>query len=146
VYRLRAGSSCQPKIRQGAGGRKKIEWQPQRRVSSSGSLAMFNRDPPSFIAGEKLGCGSPAGLVLAIDVAQCLSVTVTDDEARGRLFDGPRVTESGAATSRSANHLIGTEDKGLGKTDAECISSLEIKNQLEFRWLLDRKISRFCTF
>ena len=51
-------------------------------------------DTPSFIAGEKLGRGSPAGLVLAIDVAQRLSVTVLDDEAGGRLFDRPRWREA----------------------------------------------------
>jgi len=49
------------------------------------------RDTPSFIAGEKLGCGSPAGL--RNDVAQRLSVTVLDDEAGGCLFDGSLLRE-----------------------------------------------------
>ena len=35
-----------------------------------------------------------AGLVLAIDVAQPLSVTVLDVEAGGRLFDEPRRRET----------------------------------------------------
>src|SRR6516164_2350089 len=40
----------------------------------------IHRDPPCLIFAEQFGRGSPAGLVLAIDVAQRLSVTVPDDE------------------------------------------------------------------
>jgi len=47
------------------------------------------------------------------------------------------------ATLRS-DHLVGAEDKRLRKTDSEHICCLEIENQFEFCWLLDRQIGGFC--
>ena len=48
-------------------------------------------------------------------------------------------------TSRP-NHLVSAKDKRLRETETERICCLEIKNQLKFRWLLDRKIGGVRTF
>src|SRR4029077_3842563 len=74
-----------------------------------------------------------------------LPVVVSDDEAKR---PSPRRTKaggSGGGTSRS-DHLVGAEDQRLRKTNTECICCLEIKDQLELRWLLDGKVGRLCSF
>jgi len=47
--------------------------------------------------------------------------------------------------SRS-DHLVGADDKRLRKSDAERLSRLEIKNQLEFGRLLDGRSAGFAPF
>jgi hypothetical protein len=47
--------------------------------------------------------------------------------------------------SRS-DHLVGAEDERLRKSDTERLSSLEIKNQLEFGRLLNRKVGGLRAF
>ena len=42
------------------------------------------------------------------------------------------------------DHLVGADNERLRKGEAECFRRLEVKNQLEFRWLLDGKIGRLC--
>jgi hypothetical protein len=103
------------------------------------------RDPPRLILGKQFRRRSPPWLVLEIDIGECLAAMVADDETRLRLFDRPGPARSRVATSRS-NHLVGAEDKRLRKTDAEHIRCLEIENQFEFCWLLDRKIGRVRAF
>src|SRR5215472_372055 len=54
--------------------------------------------------------------------------------------------QGGATTRRlsRSDHLVGAEDKRLRKSNTECVCRLEIKNELEFRRLLHRKIGRLC--
>jgi hypothetical protein len=44
--------------------------------------AWLGGDTPGLVAGEQLGRRPPSGLVLAIDVGECLAVGVADDEAQ----------------------------------------------------------------
>ena len=44
------------------------------------------------------------------------------------------------------DHLVGADDERLRNCQSKRFRCLEIKNQLEFCWLLDRKISRFRAF
>ena len=69
--------------------------------SSNVSILLFPRYVSA--AGEKLGCGSPAGLVLAIDVPS-LSLTMKQPSVSSTDQGGG----SGAATSRS-DYLVGAE-------------------------------------
>src|SRR5215469_5160257 len=45
-----------------------------------------------------------------------------------------------------SDHLIRADDERLRKGKAERFCGLEVKNQLEFRWLLDGKIGRLGAF
>ena len=59
-------------------------------------------------------------------VIECLAAVVAHRETRLPVLRRTTAAGSGAATSRSANHLIGAEDKRLRKTDTERICCLEI--------------------
>jgi len=48
-------------------------------------LGDVRRDPPRFVAREQLGCRSPAGLVLEVDIG--LAATIPNNEAGGGLLD-----------------------------------------------------------
>ena len=43
------------------------------------------------------------------------------------------------------NQHVGALPKRLRDGDSECLRGFEINPQLEFSWLLDRKIGGFCT-
>src|SRR4029453_62096 len=45
----------------------------------------------------------------------------------------------------SLNHHVCALPKRLRDGDSECLRGLEINPQVEFSWLLDREIGRFCT-
>ena len=57
-------------------------------------LGDVRRDPARFIAAQKLCRRTPAGLILAIDVAKRLPGSIANDKAGGRLFDRPGRWES----------------------------------------------------
>src|SRR5262249_9481559 len=107
---------------------------------------------PSHRLPQGSGQGIVAGQISTLEVAR-MGAQVRyrvfgrcDRAPRSRL---PALRPSTAAESGVASrsdHLVGAEDQRLRKTDTECICCLEIKDQLELCWLLDRKIGRFCTF
>jgi hypothetical protein len=52
-------------------------------------LGDIGGDPPRLVFGEQIGCRSPAGLLLEIDVGGPLAVCVANEVARGLLLDRP---------------------------------------------------------
>jgi hypothetical protein len=44
------------------------------------------------------------------------------------------------------DHVVGTADQRERHGDAECLGSLEVYDQLDFRDLLDRKLRRLLSF
>jgi hypothetical protein len=46
-------------------------------------LRDIHRDPSRLILAEQLGCRSPAGLILEINVGELLPVVVADNKAGG---------------------------------------------------------------
>ena len=55
-------------------------------------------------------------------------------------------TDSCTATNAQLfDHLIGTQEEGLGDCHPDCFCGLEIDHQLEFGWILDGQLARLCT-
>jgi hypothetical protein len=67
-------------------------------------------NPLHLVAGEQLGCGLPARLILEIDVGERLPVGVADDEAGVCFLTGKRCIRTDArrrylnATARGTHH------------------------------------------
>ena len=54
-----------------------------------------DRHPPRLVLGEQFGREAPTGLVLEVEIRQCLSILVADDEAGVVvLLDRPRRRET----------------------------------------------------
>ena len=53
-----------------------------RPLEQLGQPGDVRRDPPSLVAGKQMRGCTPAGLVLEINVGDCLAVVVSDDDAR----------------------------------------------------------------
>jgi hypothetical protein len=51
-------------------------------------------DAARLVAGEKVRCGAPVGLILIIDVTQRLPIGVADGKARAVVFDVSRRREA----------------------------------------------------
>jgi hypothetical protein len=70
-----------------------------------GQLGDVDGDPPSFVAREQVGGSAPAGLLLIIDVAERLLISIADDEARAVIFKVPWWREAAAWLLGHAGHL-----------------------------------------
>jgi hypothetical protein len=67
--------------------RKRVSLRPLLSSQQPRQLGDVHSNAPRFIARQQFAGGASAGLVLAIDEGECLTVVVADDEARRGLFD-----------------------------------------------------------
>lgn len=57
----------------------------------------------------------------------------------------PEPTEQVQQTAALFDDLVGAQEKGLGNSQPDRLRGLQIHDEIEFCWLLDRQIRRFAT-
>jgi hypothetical protein len=78
----------------------RLQRQRSRLPQEFPQLDYVNRNPSRLIFAKQLGCRLLAGLILVIDVAQRLTVSVPHNEAVGRNVRSPRRRETGSGIAR----------------------------------------------